>query len=111
MIGFVVDTNRDGARISDLAEVLGVELPVITNLVNRAEATGWVTRTTDTADKRAKRIISTMEGREKACDIEGELQAATGTWLKDLDVSMLDGYMNIVSTLATRDIHSTVTTK
>jgi len=106
MIGVVVDTNRDGARISDLAEVLGVELPVITNLVKRAELTGWVTRTTDTTDKRAKRIISTMEGREKACDIEGELQTATGTWLKDLDVSMLDGYLTTVGTLAVKEVPS-----
>ena len=104
MIGFVVDTNRNGARISDLADVLGVEMPVITNLVNRAEKTGWVTRSVDPDDKRAKRIVSTMEGREKACDIEGELQAATGDWLKDLDISMLDAYLSIVSSLATKQV-------
>lgn len=104
MIGVVVDTHRDGTRISDLADILGVELPVVTNLVKRAEATGWVTRTTDTNDRRAKRIISTMEGREKACDIEGELQVATGAWLKDLDISMLDGYLATVGTLAAKEI-------
>lgn len=104
MIGVVVDAGREGVRISDLAENLGVEMPVITNLVKRAEASGWVTHAVDKNDKRAKRIYSTTSSRQKACNIEGELQRATGAWLKDLDASKLEGYMTTVGTLAVKEL-------
>lgn len=65
MIGTVVDTSGKGIRISELAEILGVEMPVITNLVNRAEKTGWVTRLPDPNDKRAKLVFLQKKAAQK----------------------------------------------
>lgn len=102
MIGSVVDTAGKGIRISELADLLGVEMPVITNLVNRAEKTGWVTRLSDPDDKRAKLVYSTKEGGQKACDIEGDIRSATSEWLNDLDPEQLLGYLTVVGALAAK---------
>lgn len=107
MIGMVIDKGLKGVRITELAETLGVELPVVTNLVNRAEATGWVTRSIDALDRRAKRVIPTMEGGEKACNIEGALRKATSEWLNDLDPKMLEGYLTVVGDLANKGTQNT----
>ncbi len=104
MIGSVIDGGKDGVRVSELADTLGVEMPVITNLTNRAVATGWVTRVVDPTDRRAKRIRATQEGGQKTCDIEGILREATATWLDDIDVTMLKDYLTIVGLLANKDI-------
>ena len=104
MIGRVVDTAGKGVRISELAEELGVEMPVITNLVNRAEKTGWVIRITDPDDKRAKRIYSTKEGGQKACDIEGDIRRETSVWLNDLDPVKLEGYLTVIGALAAKPL-------
>jgi DNA-binding MarR family transcriptional regulator len=103
MIGTVIDGGKEGVRVSDLADTLGVEMPVITNLANRAVATGWVTRVVDPNDRRAKLIRATREGGEKTCDIEGILRGETSTWLEDIDASMLKSYLTIVGLLATKD--------
>lgn len=104
LIGSVVDTAGRGIRISELAELLGVEMPVITNLVNRAEKTGWVTRLADEKDKRAKLVYSTKSGGQKACDIEGEIRTATADWLDGLDADDLLTYMNVVGALAAKPL-------
>ena len=107
MIGTVVDTSGKGIRISELAEILGVEMPVITNLVNRAEKSGWVTRLPDPNDKRAKLVFSTKEGGIKACDIEGEIRSATTAWLDGLSPEELLVYLNVVGALAAKPLHQT----
>lgn len=104
MIGRVVDSLSDGVRISDLAIELGVEMPVITNLVNRAEKTGWVQRVVDVEDKRAKRIYATKEGGEKTCRIEGEIRQATAIWLGDIDATKLEAYLGVVGALAAKTL-------
>lgn len=104
MIGTVIDKGKDGIRVSELADTLGVEMPVITNLVNRAEKTGWVVRSVDTVDRRAKRVTGTLNGGEKACDIEGDLRKATSAWLNDLDPAILEHYLTVVGALANKTI-------
>ena len=104
MIGTVIDTGKNGIRVSELADTLGVEMPVITNLVNRAEKTGWVVRSVDAIDRRAKRVTGTLIGGEKACDIEGDLRKATSAWLNDLDPLILGHYLTVVGALANKTI-------
>lgn len=104
LIGSVLDAGRKGARVSDLADTLGVEMPVITNLTNRAVTSGWLTRVTDVDDRRAKRIQATREGGERACDIEGVLRKATSAWLDDLDTANLEGYLTVVGALSAKEL-------
>lgn len=102
MIGTVIDAGKDGARVSDLADTLGVEMPVVTNLANRAVLDGWVSRTTDPIDRRSKRIVATKVGGERACNIEGELRAETQGWLTEIDDEMLKGYLAVISELSSK---------
>lgn len=104
IIGTVIDYGPQGARVTELANTLGVEMPVVTNLVHKAMASGWVKSIADTADKRAKRIVATNKGMEDACDIEGELTKRTRIWLSTLDEQTLQEYFTVVSTLAEKDL-------
>jgi DNA-binding MarR family transcriptional regulator len=106
LIGSVIDSGKAGLRVSELADNLGVEMPVITNLANRAVDSGWVTRTTDSMDKRSKRIVATKTGNEKAMIIENELNSETAGWLLDLSPEMIKGYLHVVEELSSKTAYS-----
>jgi DNA-binding MarR family transcriptional regulator len=100
VIGCVIDHGHKGARISDLANVLGVELPVITNLVNKAVAAKWLERVVDPNDKRAKRVVISAQGAETACIIEGVLRKNTKNWINGVDRQDFNGYFAVVSAMS-----------
>lgn len=100
VIGLAIDAGQKGVKISCVARELGVEIPVVTNLVNRAATTKWVTKVADDKDKRAKRIVMTKQGLEEACKIEGELKNRTAKWLDDIDKDTLKGYYTVVAALS-----------
>lgn len=104
IIGLTIDAGPDGIRISNLAKALGVEMPVITNLVQKATATRWLRRIEDKQDKRARRVVMTHAGLEKSCVIEGELLKASDPWLKDIDKSCLQGYFSVISSLSRKEL-------
>lgn len=54
-------------RVSDLAELLGIDTPAVTRKVQQLERMGYVTSVPDVDDKRAKRISLTRSG-EKTTD-------------------------------------------
>ena len=51
--------RNEGITQSELAEVLEVERPTLGRLLDRLEASGWVRREADAADRRAKRVFIT----------------------------------------------------
>lgn len=103
IVGMVIDHGPKGARVSELAHALGVEMPVVTNLVHKAIASGWLHSVADSGDKRAKRIVATTKGMDEACDIEGALTARTRVWMSEVTEETLDEYFTVVSTLADKD--------
>jgi MarR family transcriptional regulator for hemolysin len=72
ILGWLRD-NPEGLRVTKLAEVLAVETPLITNLVQPMQAAGHVDSVADTQDKRAKRLTLTEKGDELVRDLEVEL--------------------------------------
>lgn len=104
IIGVAIDAGPTGIRISELAKSLGVEMPVITNLVQKATQAGWLRRIEDQEDKRARRVVMTHAGLDKACDIEGELKKATAPWLKDIEKDSVKGYYEVITVLSNKDI-------
>lgn len=50
---------------SDLAQAVGVQGPTLTHHLNGLEAQGLITRTRDTADRRAHQVALTPEGRTR----------------------------------------------
>jgi DNA-binding MarR family transcriptional regulator len=51
-------------RVTDLAELLGVDPPTVTRKVQQLEKLGFVIREADAADGRATRIQLTQDGRD-----------------------------------------------
>jgi DNA-binding MarR family transcriptional regulator len=103
VLGTLVDAGRYGLRVSELAGTLGVEMPVVTNLINKAVASGYVVRSVDLEDKRAKRVVATLAFGEMACNIEGELRSETGKWLEGLDAETIKGYFTVVGALSDKE--------
>src|ERR1700722_20554230 len=61
---FKLRAHVESARVSDLAELLGVDTPAVTRKVQQLERLGYVTIVPDTDDKRAKRIALTKTGEK-----------------------------------------------
>jgi DNA-binding MarR family transcriptional regulator len=57
--------QRDRRIISELGRILGIENSAMTGLVDRLEKSGFVTRVTDPADRRALFICVTPAGLEE----------------------------------------------
>jgi DNA-binding MarR family transcriptional regulator len=61
---FKLRSHGESARVSDLAELLGVDTPAVTRKVQQLERLGYVASTPDADDKRAKRIAITKSGEK-----------------------------------------------
>ncbi len=66
----------DANRVSDIADALRIDLSVASRQVAMLEASGWVTRTTDPADGRARRLEATASGRAVLADTLGRMADA-----------------------------------
>ncbi len=67
-------------RVTDLAELLGVDAPSVTRKVQQLERDGLVVRTTDPGDRRATRIGLTPAGRRTL----ERVRQARRAWLDQL---------------------------
>jgi DNA-binding MarR family transcriptional regulator len=56
--------EESSLRVTDLAELLGVDPPTVTRKVQQLERLGFVTREADHEDRRATRIQLTADGRD-----------------------------------------------
>jgi DNA-binding MarR family transcriptional regulator len=63
-----VIARGEANRVSDIADQLRIDLSVASRQVAVLEASGWVTRTTDPADGRARRLEATEPGRAVLAD-------------------------------------------
>jgi DNA-binding MarR family transcriptional regulator len=80
--------NAEGPRRQlDLAAQLGVDRTVMTYLLDDLEKAGLVQRQADPADRRARLIVPTEQGKETLCDLERRLTAAEESVLGSLDDS------------------------
>lgn len=71
-------------RVSHLAELLDLSLPVTSRALQRLEDDGLVARQADPSDGRATRFVSTPEGRDARTRIQAamhdELDAVLAAW-------------------------------
>jgi DNA-binding MarR family transcriptional regulator len=61
---FKLRAHGESARVSDLAELLGVDTPAVTRKVQQLERLGYVAIGPDADDKRAKRVALTKSGEK-----------------------------------------------
>jgi DNA-binding MarR family transcriptional regulator len=90
---FKLAAQADSLRVTDLAEILGVDTPTVTRKVQQLERAGMVVRQTDPDDGRASRIRLTPAGRRT---IE-RVRRARRAWLEQL---LHDWHDDDLSTLA-----------
>lgn len=66
---YKLHTDGEGARITELAERLGVDSPAVTRKVQQLERAGLLRRESDPADARACRLTLTGDGRHSIEDL------------------------------------------
>lgn len=77
---FKLAAKGDSLRVTDLAEILGVDTPTVTRKVQQLEREGMVVRRTDPDDRRASRIRLTPAGSRT---IE-RVRRARRVWLEQI---------------------------
>ena len=77
-VQFLVETDEEGTRLSDVAAALGTTKQYAGKLARDLESKGFITLAVDPSDARAVLAKPTGRGRaffEDACDIRAELEA------------------------------------
>ncbi len=88
-------------RVTDLAELLGVDAPTVTRKVQQLERDGMVVRQTDPDDRRATRIGLTPAGRRTL----DRMLRARRAWLDQLLEGWDDDDLSTLVTLLGRFAH------
>lgn len=78
--------NREGIRVTDLAEQAGVTKQTAGGLVDELEANGYVSRKPDPADARARLVILTDRGEKLCMTAAAEIADVEAEWRKHLGV-------------------------
>ena len=72
--------NREGIRVTDIAEQAGVTKQTAGALVDELEATGYVTRRPDPADARARLVVLTDRGEKLCATAAAEIAKVEADW-------------------------------
>ena len=103
LIGLVYDYTSDGgARVSQLAVLMDVEVSLITNMLNALEQRKLIERVIDPTDKRARRIITTRKAENDVKRIEKMMRKQMKIWLGNVHDQQLRSYVKILQNLATK---------
>jgi len=88
----------DSLRVTDLAEMLGVDTPTVTRKVQQLERDEMVVRQTDPDDRRVTRIRLTLAGRQTL----EQVRRARRAWLDHLLEGWDDGDLSTLANLLGR---------
>ncbi len=83
-------------KLAKLAELLSVEAPLVTSLVDSLEKKKLVKRTNDREDKRAKVIEGTKKGIALVDELEPKVKAEMRSLLRGVDKDDFEGYMRVL---------------
>lgn len=86
----------DGVRQVAVAQAAGLESPSLVRLLDQLCGSGFVVRTEDPTDRRAKALSLTATGRELAESIESELVRLRREVLKDIEPADLEAALRVV---------------
>lgn len=95
MLGLLFE-QKDGLKLITIAEIMGVEAPFITAMVDKLEEKGYVSRETDSKDKRAKIIKLTIKGKSFVPKMESELKLEIINFTHGASVEDIFGYLKVV---------------
>jgi DNA-binding MarR family transcriptional regulator len=84
----------------DLAYELGISKPLIARIVSQLIDADMIHMARDTKDSRIKKIQVTPKAKMHMETLEPEIRDALKNWLKDIDPSHVDIYIDVVLKLA-----------
>lgn len=88
--------HKDGIRLSELANILGVEAPLITNLVDTLAKKTIVQKHPHPRDRRAKLLFLTKKGIDLLPQVEEEVQQKIGKALKGASEEEQHTYLKVL---------------
>lgn len=94
--------RRDGARMGDLAATLGLNAPAVSGLIDRMQASGFVTRQREKTDARAARVFLTAAGRTLAGQVAERLRAFNDALSEGFTEQQMEIVYGFLSALARR---------
>jgi DNA-binding MarR family transcriptional regulator len=97
---FKLSARGELLRVTDLAEILGVDTPTVTRKVQQLERDGLVVRQTDPDDRRASRIRLTPAGRRTIERVRRARRAWLEQLLQDWDDDDLSDLADLLSHFA-----------
>jgi DNA-binding MarR family transcriptional regulator len=103
MWGYVVLSALDGqpARTqAALAEVIGADKSRIIGVLDELEAAGLLQRTRDPADRRARLVAVTDEGRRKRRAVQVDIQRGEDELLAKVSVADREAFLRVLATLS-----------
>jgi DNA-binding MarR family transcriptional regulator len=101
IVGTVLDYKSKGIRISDLANIIGTNLPYMTNTVNKLEDVGVLARVDNQLDNRSNLITVTPSFTPKCKKIEATLRGALRNQIySTISVDDFHIYMKVLYKLA-----------
>jgi DNA-binding MarR family transcriptional regulator len=100
---FKLSAHHGSLRVTDLAEILGVDPPTVTRKVQQLERDGMVVRQTDPDDRRASRIGLTPAGRRTIAQVRRARRLWLEQILADWDMDDLDTMAQLIGRFA-RDL-------
>jgi DNA-binding MarR family transcriptional regulator len=83
--------NREGIRVTDLADQAGVTKQTAGALVDELEAGGYVKRKPDPADARARLVVLTDRGERLCATAAAEIAKVEADWRAHLGAQAYDG--------------------
>jgi DNA-binding MarR family transcriptional regulator len=92
-------TERGSLKLAQLAELLSVEPPLVTKLIDMLEKKKLVTRLNDKNDRRAKLIQSTSRGKEIIPKIEVEVKDKMRQLLVGVSREELLSYIKVLQVI------------
>ncbi len=91
--------HNESLRFVDIAELLDVEPPHITTLIDILQKKKLVMRKDDPSDRRAKRIFLTKKAQELVPEIEIELSTRMNLLLEGISPEEMKTYFKVLETI------------
>jgi len=82
--------NREGIRVTDIAEQAGVTKQTAGGLIDELEANGYVMRRPDPADARARLVVLTDRGERLCGTAAAEIAKVENEWREHLGAKVYD---------------------
>ena len=96
LLGLLHD-NSKGLKFIDTAEMLGVEAPFITILVEKLSEKKLLTQITSKTDRRAKTLLITEHGNKLVPLIEDKLRKGMGSLVEGIPVGEIYSYYKVLT--------------